>query len=260
MENELKLQRETDYSRLQMNQTDLNDNNDAHQSQVKSYSSSQAVWEANEGSSVNNSVKSPFFHFEWRSNILILLSKQSNSLRAVNNDAASSQTASEKNDFTVKNKGPQTELASVRTQPALRRKRLSNQRETKLNQPDVDKQLRRLHNSLVQSFSSVSDAIFGGKPIRWGTAQTHCSPAPKTEVKVDFSLSQLKRQIPRCQILLLTSKTLQFRRVNKPKTWSAVLVGGRTLLDLDLAVWKLVKNKCINCKNWDLILEETSEC
>lgn len=163
MENRLKLQRETDYSRLQMNRTDLNDNNDAYQSQLKSYSSSQAVWEANEGSSVSKSVKSPFFDFEWRSNIWILLSKQSNSLRAVNNDTASSQTASQKNHFPVKNKGPQTGMASVRTQPALQRKRLSNQHETKLNHPDVDKQLRRLRDSLVQSFSSVSDAIFGGE-------------------------------------------------------------------------------------------------
>lgn len=168
MENKLKLQCETDYSRLQMNQTDFNDNNDAYQSQLKSDSSSQAIWEANGGSSVNKSVKSPFFDFELRSNILVLLSKQSNSFRAVNNDAASSLTTSEKNRFTVKNKGPQTGMASVRTQPAFQRKCLSNQRETKLNHPDVDKQLRRPRDSLVQSFSSVPDAIFGGETHQVG--------------------------------------------------------------------------------------------
>lgn len=178
MENKLKLQRETDYSRLQMNQTDLNDNNDADQSQFKSYSSSQAVWEANEGSSVNKSAKSPFFDFEWRSNILILLSKQCNSFRAVNDDAASSQTTSEKNHFTVKNKGPETGMASVRTQRALRRKGLSNQCETKLNRPDVDKQLRRPRDSLVQSFSSVSDAIFGGAS-GGGLVKPTVAPPPK---------------------------------------------------------------------------------
>lgn len=177
-----------------MNQTDLNDNNDANQSQFKSYSSSQAVWEANEGSSVNKWVKSPFFHFEWRSSILILLSKQSNSFRAVNNDdAASSQTTSEKNHFTVKNKGPETGMASVRTQFP---KKTFIQPAWNQTEPPWCRQTATVWCKVFLLFQTQS---FGGGTHQVGSGQIDCSPTPKTEVKVYFSLSQLKCHIPSCQ-------------------------------------------------------------